>query len=278
MKHEDIIATHLQTETKIDDLKNVFQALEVMNKKLIESEKSKSHFLALIRNEFHNPLIGMGSLLKHLYNSLKSKNDEDFELFHLVYMDMLKLNFQLLNIVAAAEVETAILEKNITLFDIKAMIKDINESLLFLLHSRGIKVKKSIECSATIHNDRDKIHTILSNLLANAYEYSPIGSEIDIEIFEDDKMLYISICNVGTDIKDKKSIFDPFYQQRMGFTRIHQGLGLGLSVCKSYVDFLGGNIFITRDGDANVFIASLPLYTNDEQVLFGGELDSFMFD
>ncbi|MDO8261312.1 MAG: hypothetical protein Q7T50_07545, partial [Candidatus Magasanikbacteria bacterium] len=154
MKHEDIIATHLHTETRIDDLKSVFQTLETMNKKLIESEKSKSHFLALIRNEFHNPLIGMGSLLKHLYSSLKSKNSEDFELFHLVYMDMLKLNFQLLNIVAAAEVETAILEKNITLFDIKAMLEDIDASLLFLLHSRAIKVKKKVECSATIHNDR----------------------------------------------------------------------------------------------------------------------------
>jgi signal transduction histidine kinase len=278
MNHDDILQTHLQTESKMDELKNVFQTLEMMNKKLIESERSKSHFLALVRNEFNNPLIGMGSLLKHLYHSLKSKGGEDFELFHLAYMDLLKLNFQLSNIVSAAEVETSIMEKNITFFNISAMLEDIDNALLFLLYNRAVKITKNVKCSVSIHNDRDKIYAILLNLLANAYEYTLIGSEISIEIFEDDKMLYIVIRNVGTDIKDKKSIFDPFYQQQMGFTRVHKGLGLGLSVTKAYIDFLGGKIFITRDNDANVFIAQLPIYNNDEQISFGEELDGLMFD
>ncbi|MDO8455014.1 MAG: ATP-binding protein, partial [Sulfurimonas sp.] len=101
---------------------------------------------------------------------------------------------------------------------------------------------------------------------------------ISIDIFEDDKMLYMIIHNTGIDIKDKKSIFDPFYQQRMGFTRIHQGLGLGLSVTKTYIEFLGGSIFITRDNDANVFIAQLPIHHSNEEMSFGEELDGFTFD
>lgn len=278
MNYNEILHFHAQTESKMDEVKNVFQTLEKMNKKLIESEKSKSFFLSLVRNEFNNPLIGMSSLLRHLYYSLKSKGGEDFELFHLAYMDILKLNFQLSNIVAAAEVETAILEKNITLFNISAMLEDIDNSLLYLLSNRAVKVTKNIKCTPMIHNDRDKIYTILLNLIANAYEYTLIGSEVSIEIFEDEGKFYIVIRNVGRDIKDKKSIFDPFYQQQMGFTRIHNGLGLGLSVSKSYIDFLGGNIFITRDADANVFVAQLPIFEVDEQISFGDELDKFEFE
>ncbi|MFA6397089.1 MAG: HAMP domain-containing sensor histidine kinase [Sulfurimonas sp.] len=275
---KEIIKTHVQAESKIGELKDLFESLEIMNMKLVESEKSKTRFLSLIRNEFDNPLVGMVSLMGQLHTTLKAKGGEEYELLHLAYMDALKLNYQLSNIVSAAAVETDVLEKNISLFNIASMMEDIDQGLTYILENKQNKVVKNITCSDAIYNDRDKIYTIIINLLANAYEYSLPDTEISIDIFEDDKKLFMSVRNVGSEIKDKKALFDAFYQQGQGFSRPHQGLGIGLSITKVFVEFLGGEIFITRDGNANVFIASLPLYENSDQISFGAELDGFMFD
>lgn len=255
-----------------------FKQLEKLSAKLIEAEKSKTRFLSLIRNEFDNPLVGMVSLLGQVYASMKKRDDDDTEIMHLVYMDALKLNFQLSNILAVAAVETGVLEKNTTIFNISSMLKDIDNALQHLFQDKNLKVIQSVKCSDEIFNDRDKIYTILINLIANAYEYCTPHTEVEISIFEDDTKLFFSIRNRGDKIKDPQAIFDAFYQQKQGYSRVHQGLGVGLSVVGAFVDFLGGDIFVSRDGDCNVFVASLPTYENDGEISFGATLDTFMFD
>jgi len=267
------IYTH---STGLDD--DCFKQIEKLNAKLLEAEKSKTRFLSLIRNEFDNPLVGMTSLMGQIHQSMQTKNDENFETLHLVYMDALKLNFQLSNILSVASVETGVLEKNTTIFNIASMLGDIDKALQHLFESKNIKVNKSIQCAEEIFNDRDKIYTILINLVANAYEYSTPNTEVAISIFEDDGKLFISTRNRGDKIKDPQAIFDAFYQQKQGYNRTHQGLGVGLSVVGAFVDFLGGKIFVSRDGDFNVFVASIPAYAHDGDLSMGNELDAFMFD
>ena len=256
-----------------------FSQISKLNAKLIQSESSKTRFLSLIRNEFDNPMVGMITLLRQLSQPSDETMDDDArETLHLVYMDALKLNFQLSNIISVAAVETGVLEHNTTIFNIASMLNDIDDSLRHIFETKLLKVTKNIQCSEEIFNDRDKIYTILINLIANAYEYSTPSTEVEINIFEDDGKLFISVRNRGDKIKDSKAIFDAFYQQTDGYNRTHQGLGVGLSVVGAFVDFLGGDIFITRDGDSNVFVASIPSLEQDSAIGFGGELDAFFFD
>jgi signal transduction histidine kinase len=256
-----------------------FSQITKLNAKLIEAESAKTRFLSLIRNEFDNPLVGMVTLLRQINKTAAEMVDNDTkEIHHLVYMDALKLNFQLSNIIAVASVETGVLERNTTIFNIASMLNDIDDSLQHIFETKSLKVTKAIQCGEEVFNDRDKINTILTNLIANAYEYSTPGTEVSIDIFEDDGKLFISIRNRGDKIKDSQMIFDAFYQQKQGYGRAHQGLGVGLSVVGAFIDFLGGNIFISRDGDANVFIASIPSIDQDAAIGFGGDLDAFLFD
>ena len=239
-----------------------FSQISKLNAKLIQSESSKTRFLSLIRNEFDNPMVGMVTLLRQLNQPNSETMDEDArETLHLVYMDALKLNFQLSNIISVASVETGVLEHNTTIFNIASMLDDIDDALRHIFETKLLKVTKNIQCSEEIF-----------------YEYSTPSTEVEINIFEDDGKLFISVRNRGDKIKDSKAIFDAFYQQTDGYNRTHQGLGVGLSVVGAFVDFLGGDIFITRDGDSNVFVASVPSLEQDSAIGFGGELDAFFFD
>lgn len=253
-----------------------FKELEHLSQKLINAEKSRDRFLSLIRNEFDNPLVSMTSLMKILEKSLKGK--EEYETFRLVYLDMLKLNYQLNNIVAMAAVETGVLEKNLSMFSIKAMLDDIDDALLHLSENKHFIVLRNFNCADELYHDRDKIYTILLNLIGNAYEYSTSKTEIVIDVFEDDNKLFFSVKNRGDKIKDPDIIFDAFYQENEGYARAHQGLGVGLSVVGAFVDFLGGEIFVTREGDFNVFVVHLPVCEPGKDGMFGSELDGLFFD
>lgn len=255
-----------------------FNELTQLNKKLVEAERSRNRFLSLIRNEFDNPLVGMVSLLRQLDTSMKQYKSEEYDALHLVYMDALKLNFQLSNIISVASVETGVLEKNSCLFNILSMLNDIDDALAHLFEAKNLKVAKKVLCPEEIYNDRDKIYAILINLLSNAYAYCTPNTEVTIEIFEDSGKLFFSVKNRGESIKNPQAIFDAFYQQKQGYNRSHQGLGVGLSVVGAFVDFLGGEVFVSRDGDYNVFVVQIPACAYDGEISFGDELDVFMFD
>lgn len=270
-----------QIETEeVYDLETMYKSLEKMSQRLVELEKSKNRFLSLVRNSFDNPLFGMVLLQNQLRNSLKEKGDIDnYNLSNLIYGESLTLNFQLSNILAVAEVETGLLEKNFGYFNIEELLEDIFNALEYLCKEKSFKIVKRIDITDNkIYNDRDKLYIILINLIANALQFSISQSEIVIEIAEDDNMLYLVVMNNGDEVKEKQDIFDAFYQESQGFNREYQGLGIGLSVTKAFVNFLGGDIFVTRDGTTNIFVANIPNSKDEHQSLFGNELDSFMFD
>lgn len=261
---------------KYSEDEDCYRQIERLNNKLVDAERSKTRFLSLLRNEFDNPLISIVSMLRELSKSA-SANAEESEMIGLAYMDSLKLSFQLTNILAVASVETGVLEKNITTFYLSSMLNDIDHSLSHIFQTKNLQVCRNIRCSEEITNDRDKVYSILLNLIANAYEYSEHGSEVIIEISEEENLLSFSIKNRGDKIQDPQAIFDAFYQQKQGYARSHQGLGIGLSIVGAYIDFLGGSILVSRENDCNTFLATIPLFSQSSEQ-FGNEFDSFLFD
>ncbi len=258
---------------KIKEYEIVFQELKVMNKKLIKSEENKSRFLSLIRNEFNNPLFAVIPLLKDLYNT---KKDETIKV---IYIEMLKLNLQLGNIVSASEIENGVLEKNLTLFDFSALIKDVQDSIEMIYSEKNITLQIDLaEEVKEIVNDRDKVNQVLYNLIDNAFNYSKNDSKVLLKIFMKDNLLNLSIENEG-EVIGKISVFDSFEEENI-YSSEKKGLGLGLTIVKTYTEFLTGSLDISRDSikGFNTVKVIVPFYENLEDDIFGGELDDFSFD
>ncbi len=258
---------------KIKEYEIVFQELKVMNKKLIKSEENKSRFLSLIRNEFNNPLFAVIPLLKDLYNT---KKDETIKV---IYIEMLKLNLQLGNVVSASEIENGVLEKNLTLFDFSALIKDVQDSIEMIYSEKNITLQIDLaEEVKEIVNDRDKVNQVLYNLIDNAFNYSKNDSKVLLKIFMKDNLLNLSIENEG-EVIGKISVFDSFEEENI-YSSEKKGLGLGLTIVKTYTEFLTGSLDISRDSinGFNTVKVRVPFYENLEDDIFGGELDDFSFD
>jgi two-component system sensor histidine kinase KdpD len=113
-----------------------------------------------------------------------------------------------------------------------------------------------------VHVDFVLITQVFVNLLDNAAKYSPAGSPIRIEAFQDDHACIISITDRGIGIapEDQEQIFDKFYRVERGDRQI-AGTGLGLSICRGIITEHGGSIAVTSpgpDGTGTVLRVTIP--------------------
>ena len=268
-----------ERKKKTKELEFMFSEVEVMNKKLLQSEESKSHFLSLIRNEFNNPLFGIVPIIENLLGKYqKNKADaEDIESLQMIYTEIGRTNFQLSNIISAAEIENEVLERNITEFDLGALVNDVLKALGYIYSGHNIIFNLDSNVSV-LSNDRDKIYVVINNILDNAYKFSGDNNQINMQIFIENDFLHIITINHGPKI-DKEKITESFYEDEVNIaSREKRGLGLGTSIIQTYVEFLGGNIQIERENENNRIEIKLPVYNNSSDDIFGDELDDFDFD
>ena len=266
-----------QRDTIITDSKQMLKKLEDMNKKLSQAEANRSKFMSIIKNEFNNPLFSMISLSKSL---IKSSSDDKVQMIgNSLYEESLMLNFQIKNIITAAEIESGTIDLQLSKINFTDIIVQIKEELQFPILNKQILLDINILNNSDVFQDREKLYLILINLISNAVEYSPKNSKVIIEMLEeiDDIKIIVKDNGEGIEESQKENIFKRFVQAHSGMNRIQRGQGLGLSVIKDLVDFLGGDIKLdSKKDEYTMFEIVLPKHASSEESMFDD--DDFMFD
>jgi signal transduction histidine kinase len=116
-----------------------------------------------------------------------------------------------------------------------------------------------------VYGDIDRVRQILSNLLDNAYKYSPPGSKITINIAKGDDEIQVDISDEGIGIfpDEHERIFERFYRGENHLVMATAGTGLGLSIVKELVEMHNGRIWVTSTGvpdEGSTFSFTLPVY------------------
>ena len=267
------------------DLSVVNLKLVEMNRRLEQSEALKSNFLSNIRNEINNPLNAIIGLAAQIA-SLGPEGSEGAALASMICSEAGNLDFQLRNIFMAAELEAGEIYPHLSRVNVTTVVRDVAESF------RHNAARKSVEIHLEQHNedapllfdtDAEKLQIILSNLVANAVEYSHEGGCIRIFIgISPDGSLIVEVQDHGVGIaeEDHKLIFDRFTQQETGTTRPHLGHGLGLCITKALAELLQGTIDLeSAYGQGALFRITLPPHTGEDELTTfaeGGNL--FLFD
>ena len=271
---QEIQRRFLERETTIKDMNLMMKKMEDINKKLLKAEENKSKFMSIIKNEFNNPLSSMLSLSTSLLNS--SSDEKVVFIGRTIQEEAHLLNFQINNIITAAEIESGTLDLQLSNVDFQDMILQLKEDLKYPIKNKNSKLNINIISENDFAYDREKVYRILINLVSNAVEYSPNESTIEIEIFEevDDFKILVKDYGEGIQEEEKDKIFNRFYQAHSGMNRAHRGQGLGLSVIQDLVGFLNGNIkFDSKINTYTIFEITLPKLSK-ESSLFD---DDFMF-
>lgn len=251
-----------RTNKKIlEQQSNLLEELELVNKRLIDAEKVKSQFLSNIRNEINNPLT---SILGLSVNLPKHYDDKEAigRTSKLIYQEAFELSFQLSNIFVAAELEAGELTPEIANAEIIELIEQIFQEFKHKLDRKDLSVNLENNLKNNIfRTDAEKIHLIITNLLANAIEFSNDGNKIRIILKEVDNELAIAVQDFGIGIKidDQTKIYDRFKQLEAGSTKGYGGHGLGLSIVKDLLELLEGKIKLESEVNVgSTFTIFLP--------------------
>ncbi|MGE5457647.1 MAG: sensor histidine kinase, partial [Methanococcaceae archaeon] len=122
-----------------------------------------------------------------------------------------------------------------------------------------------LDCRESIYvvADKNMLNLIVRNLLTNAIKFSYLNSTIKITVYIQDKFCFVSIKDSGIGISDEdlKNLFKIDVKVSRNGTSNEQGSGLGLVLCKEFIEINGGNLLVeSQPGKGSEFIFTLPLY------------------
>jgi signal transduction histidine kinase/DNA-binding response OmpR family regulator len=230
------------------------------NEKLKELDNLKTQFFTNISHELRTPLTLLIAPVQELL--IKYPTDTLLPLIHRNAQRLLTLINQLLDIskLEAGQMKIEIRQNNVSKY-----LNILVGSFASLAESKGIKfqiVQNKQDVEGYI--DEDKIEKIITNLLSNAFKFTPEGGEVKVEIhFSDDlKSLRITTTDTGIGISEEKlsKIFDRFYQVDASANRNYEGTGIGLALVKELVGVLKGNITVeSQKSRGTTFTLTCPI-------------------
>jgi len=228
----------------------------------------KDNFLANVSHELRTPLNGINLALK-VINKTKFSNEER-EYLNMIELSSKRLLEVIEKILDATVMDNENLEYSAELFTIDEILEHVNCLLEDKINSSRLEYTISNQFdSHTIFSDRKKLEKILFNIIDNALKFTEKG-DVNINITENkkdenksDMIITVSDTGPGIPVEDQKIIFDKFLLLNDSHSRTHDGLGLGLTIVKEYVEFLNGKIKLqSSPGRGSKFEITIPVKTN----------------
>jgi signal transduction histidine kinase len=103
-----------------------------------------------------------------------------------------------------------------------------------------------VEGDVTVVADMRAIKQVIVNLLANAVKFTPAGGKIEVRCHEEEDAVHVRVRDSGIGIAEdlQESVFEAFHRGDAKLARQYDGTGLGLSVCRRFVEMHGGRIWL----------------------------------
>lgn len=258
----------------ITERKKMIEELILAKEKAEESDLLKSAFLANMSHEIRTPMngiLGFTSLLLEPDLSDETK-DAYIQIIHQSGERMLNT---VTDIVEISKIEAGIVEVKNSLVNVYEVLGSILNFFQPQAQKKGLIL--SFENQNTIlstNTDKNKIESILINLIKNAIKYTDKGK---ITVSSNINNGFIEFCIRDTGIGIPKhrqgAIFNRFEQADIADTRVFQGSGLGLAIAKSYVEMLGGKIWVESvEGEGSQFYFSIPFLPIKKENSFSSKI------
>lgn len=236
----------------------------------VAQEKFKVEFFANISHDLKTPVNVIYSAAQlqdicasdHEYDKVNIYNN-------VIKQNCLRLQKLLNDLLDMTKLDAHCLEPQLQTCNIIYVIESITQSVTTYMNEKNITVTfdTNVEEKFTL-TDPDLIERILLNLISNAIKYGNKNGHIWVTLYDEGNHLIISVKDNGIGIPKSQApfIFKRFHKVARKSEQTPNGNGIGLSLVKSIVDVLGGNIsYISNEGQGSEFIVILPMAScNDE--------------
>ncbi|HET9569868.1 MAG TPA: histidine kinase dimerization/phospho-acceptor domain-containing protein [Bacteroidales bacterium] len=257
------------TGRDVTDRKKAEMELIAAKEHAVESDRLKSAFLANMSHEIRTPMngiLGFAELLKEP-NLTGEEQQQYIEIIQKSGDRMLNIINEIIDI---SRIESGLMKIDVCECNVNIQLNEL--CIFFLPEAKAKGLELQIQCAlpnelAMIHTDRDKLNAILTNLIKNALKFTQSGTIlIGYELHSKNSatghqefVFYVKDTGMGIPKERQDAIFERFIHADIENKKAMQGAGLGLAISKSFVEMLGGKIWVESMVDeGSTFYFALP--------------------
>ena len=251
------------TNTGINRIKELEAELRQQTKDLIDANRLKDDFLAIISHELRtplNPILGWSQLLATgRLDAAKTAQGIG------IIQRNAKLQTQLVDdLLDVSRILRGKLKLNITPLSLESVIESALATVNLAADAKEIKIKTIFEPNiGKVSGDAARIQQIIWNLVSNGVKFTPSGGQVIVKLERIGDRAQIEVEDTGRGIKPEflPCVFEKFRQAQSSSTREFGGLGLGLAIVRSLTELHDGTVTVSSPGEGQgaTFSVKLPL-------------------
>jgi signal transduction histidine kinase len=257
-----VVIIALVTYNRYRTRKKAEQVLRVSEQKLKKMNAAKDQLFTIIAHDLGSPLNSLLLSAGHLKNHFQSLDEQNrSEFIHNIYRQTRDMSELLENLLQWAMVQIGKMEKNPEIVDIRLLTEETLKQVKYTAQKKKIHVSSSIMENTAAWADKQMVKAITRNLLSNAVKYTHPGGEVKVTSKDAGNRIEITVSDngVGLDKEKAERLFTEEIHESTRGTANERGTGLGLMLCKEFVEMNGGEIQVQSQPDhGSQFSFNLP--------------------
>jgi len=254
---------NIQMALKNKEIEQQGERVQKLNIELQEANATKDKFFSILAHDLKNPFNSLILLTEVLLDDINILSKEEI----IEYLEKIKTSSEntytlLQNLLDWAGSQTGKHEVFPQKLDMNALIKETVSLLGPNADNKEITINPDFSGNCYAYADKNMIATVLLNLMSNAIKFTPRKGKIDIGIERDNQLVVFTISDNGVGIsdKDRENIFRIDKKIQNKGTEKEPGTGLGLILCKEFVEKNNGEIWVESEpGNGSRFRFSIPV-------------------
>jgi signal transduction histidine kinase len=236
----------------------------------VEAERAKTEFVSTVSHELRTPMTSIkGYVDLLLMGAVGPLAPVQHDFLSVVHANVDRLTILVNDLLDISRIESG----RVAIAPRVIRVEDVIEQVLATMQARaveqGLALQSEVSELTEIIADPDRVAQILTNLMANACNYTPPGGKVCISACVHGDEVRISVCDTGIGIskEDQEKIFERFFRADDSMVQDAPGTGLGLSIVQSLTEMQGGRVWVESElGKGSTFTIAFPT-TNTRQVL-----------
>ena len=250
------------------NLKRAQEATQAANKALKKANATKDKLFSIISHDLRSPLGGLLNSLELLTEKWEALPDETKREILTDLRGSVKSAFDLMeNMLRWANAQRGKIDFQPENTPLRQIVDNNRRVLSGVAREKSIRIETDVDPELLVYADPNMALSILRNLISNAVKFTPEGGRIDVTAERGEMEVAVSVADTGVGVGRERlpGLFQLDAHFTTPGTRNEKGSGLGLLLCREFVERNSGRIWAAeRPGEGTVFTFTLPTYRDPE--------------
>jgi signal transduction histidine kinase/ActR/RegA family two-component response regulator/HAMP domain-containing protein len=266
-QNEELQAQQEELQSQNEELQAQGEELRRTEEALLQTDRNKNEFLAVLSHELRNPLAPIQNSL-HVLDRAPPGSEQARRAQSVMARQVRHLTRLVEDLLDVTRISNGKVRLRRTAVDLGALVRQAAEDNAAQFAACGVELRVDVSAEPRVEGDPARLSQIIGNLLQNAAKFTPAGGSVRVVLEAAGATARIRVrdSGVGIDAPTLERLFEPFMQADGTLARTNGGLGLGLALVKGLVELHGGAVRAASEGPGkgSEFVVELP--TNEGRV------------